>query len=91
MLEIKRWFWYFPLFFPKSRKSHRASSDDYYILKERFIYFYHLNESLLFTSGCRMSEVIDHIVYKSRWAKRRKSFKKFTQISTESKDTLNHS
>ena len=43
------------------------------------------------TSGCHMSGVIDHIVYKSRGEKRWNSFKKFTQISTKSKYTLNHS
>jgi hypothetical protein len=91
MLEIESRFSYFPLFFPKSQKSHHANSDGYHTLKARFIFFNHLNKSLLFTSGCRMSEVIDHIVYKSRGAKRRTSFKKFTQIITESKNTLNHS
>ena len=91
MLEIESRFSYFPLFFPKSHKSHHANSDGYHTLKVRFIFCNRLNESLLFTSGCRMSGVIDHIVYKSRGAKQRTSFKKFTQIITESKNTLNRS
>jgi hypothetical protein len=62
MLEVESRFSYFPLFFPKSQKSHHANSDGYHTLKVRF-FFYCLNESLLFTSGCRMSGVIDHIVY----------------------------
>jgi hypothetical protein len=54
MLEIESWFSYFPLFFPKSQKSHRANSDGYRTLKAD-LFFNRLNKSLLL--NLRMSHV----------------------------------
>jgi hypothetical protein len=74
MLEIERWFSYFPSVVSKSLKSYHASDDSYHTLKAsstfRQIFF-----PLCFTSGFRMSDAIDHIVHKSRTTKRRNHFK----------------
>jgi hypothetical protein len=74
MLEIERWFSYFPSVVPKSLKSHHASDDGYHTLKASST-FRSNNFPPFFTSGFRMSDVIDHIVHKSRTAKRRNRFK----------------
>ena len=63
MLEIESCFSYFSLFFPKSQKSHHASSDGYHTLKAS--YTFHSNDFFPF-SYLRISHVGCHRSHSSQ-------------------------
>ena len=68
MLEIERWFLYFPSVVSKSLKSYHASNDDHCTLKASST-FRQIFSPFCSTSGFRMLDAIDHVVHKSRATK----------------------
>jgi hypothetical protein len=74
MLEIERWFSYFPSVVSKSLKSYHASSNDYCTLEESSTFRQKIFP-FCSTLGFRMLDAIDHVVHKSRATKWRNRFK----------------
>jgi hypothetical protein len=65
MLEIERWFLYFPSVVSKSLKSYHAKSDDYCTLEASPTFRQKKFSLFCSASGFRMLDDIDHVVHKS--------------------------